>query len=298
MEEQCRRWGPHPISLALVSNLSVVAIQLALEKLGCRREYVSVKVIHSEGNAEPFPVNKLRNLAFSGVKTSHAAYVDADFLVSVNLYDSLMQKRGMLDNPKSAFVLPAFELRKLCDPKDHDCRRIHRFLIPDTKEQVLELYSEPDGVAPSITQFDSEGNRAGHNSTRYKEWLSQSNGTLIPIHCFASDRYEPYLVVQYCQDMPPFQEAFTGYGQNKLTWLWHLRHSGYSFHQVGDGFVVHYPHAKSGSFNKWNHQKQKIGRENLRVEQISKKFREWLATNVSNQSVVGDCPPLNFTALA
>lgn len=287
MEEQCRRWGAHPISLALTTDLPVKAIEIALEELGCNPNLISIKTVHETGS---YPVNKLRNLAFSGVNTSHAVYVDADFLVSTDLYQSLLDKRQALDSPKTALVLPAFELRKLCDPSDYSCRRMHAALAPDTKDEMLNLFSFPETIFPAISQFDSKGNIAGHGSTLYNEWCSQDGDELLSIDCFTSKRYEPYLVVQYCRELPPFQESFTGYGQNKLTWTWQLRHAGYSFLQIGDGFLVHFPHPKSHSFKMWKKTMNQKGRVNLQVEKLSNQFYHWLKTNVPDQSVVSDCP--------
>ena len=51
--------------------------------------------------------------------------------------------------------------------------------------------------------------------------------------------------------MPPFQEIFTGYGQNKATWILQLRRAGYAFYQVGRVFVIHFPHEESKAKEVW-----------------------------------------------
>ena len=61
---------------------------------------------------ELFPVNALRNLAISSVKTSHFMYLDVDFWPSSNLYDQLHSKDTLLalsSDPKLAVVVPAFQ---------------------------------------------------------------------------------------------------------------------------------------------------------------------------------------------
>ena len=68
----------------------------------------------------------------------------------------------------------------------------------------------------NVMVFDSK-NPHGHDSTMYDLWLAQPAGTVAPINCLKSDRYEPYLVVQHCRELPPCQEQFTGYGKNKIS---------------------------------------------------------------------------------
>ena len=84
MKQQCQRWGNHrPISIAVASHLAEPVIVKTLSKLGCRNIQVQVLIVEAD---DPYPVNRLRNLALANVRTSHAVYVDADFLVSPNLY--------------------------------------------------------------------------------------------------------------------------------------------------------------------------------------------------------------------
>ena len=143
-------------------------------------------------------------------------------------------------------------------------------------------------------------NFGGHGSTRYKEWLNQNSDELVDIPCVLSNRYEPYLVFRYCEDLPPFQNAFTGYGKNKMTWIMQLRRSGYVFSQVGTSFVVHYPHLDSKARLHWNGGEQGIqiqrpehivGKDlkRSRVDRTFVEFRTWLEQNVPDQTIVGKC---------
>ena len=100
--------------------------------------------------------------------------------------------------------------------------------FPQLKHQILDK---------KVTRFDPT-NRGGHGSTKYKEWFHQNKpegDTLLEIDCFLSNRYEPYLVFRLCQQLPPFQEQFAGYGKNKMTWVMQLRRLGYTFWQLGKG---------------------------------------------------------------
>ena len=146
-------------------------------------------------------------------------------------------------------------------------------------------------LARKVTRFDPT-NRGGHGSTRYKDWFKQNRETgdvLVEIDCFLSNRYEPYLVFRYCRELPPFQEPFTGYGKNKMTWVMQLRRVGYTFWQLGKGaFVIHYPHLDSKSRVAWNNAPAKKNDPAVewkaykrgQMDQLFVEFREWLQEKV------------------
>ena len=158
-------------------------------------------------------------------------------------------------------------------------------------------------LAHKVTRFDPT-NRGGHGSTRYKEWFKQNyddGDTLLEIDCFLSNRYEPYLVFRLCWELPPFQEAFAGYGKNKMTWAMQLRRMGYTFWQLGKGaFVVHYPHLDSKSRQSWNEappQKHNNPSSQIqwqtykrgRMDQLFVEFREWLRSEVPDNTRTPFC---------
>ena len=161
--------------------------------------------------------------------------------------------------------------------------------LTDLKQQIL---------AHKVTRFDPT-NRGGHGSTRYKDWFKQNyddGDPLLEIECFLSNRYEPYLVFRLCQELPPFQEAFTGYGKNKMTWVMQLRRMGYRFWQLGKGaFVIHYPHLDSPSRMAWNnapeHKKGAVWQDYKRgrMDQLFVEFRDWLQDEVPDETRTPFC---------
>jgi hypothetical protein len=291
MKHQCKRWGDHPISIAVGTQTSTKVITKALELLGCNTKYIKVTTVGDIESEEDYPVNRLRNVALAGVQTSHAVLMDADFVLSANAYDHLMnQKETLAADYKTALVIPVFELRSLCDATDPDCKTIHEGMLPNTKADLLELYTAP-ALDATIAQFDVKGNAVGHGSTRYLKWINQDADTLLPIECITSPRYEPYLAFRYCQDLPPFQEAFTGYGQNKLTWFQQVRRNGYRLLQLGDVFATHFPHAKSSAFRVWTQERKQhqMVKSKVKVNRIAESFGRWLEDTVPNQSVIPQC---------
>jgi hypothetical protein len=155
-------------------------------------------------------------------------------------------------------------------------------------------------------------NKGGHGSTLYPEWVRQPIGELLPIQCLKSNRYEPFVVVRYCHDLPPFQAAFSGYGKNKMTWMMQLIRSGYTLSQVGGAYLCHYPHLDSNSRQHWNEapDKLQVGTDSNpqvrkpkksdgdlqlhqykrgQVDQLFLEFRKWLEESVEDQRVVPMC---------
>mmetsp|Transcript_538 Transcript_538/g.507 ORF Transcript_538/g.507 Transcript_538/m.507 type:complete len:303 (-) Transcript_538:59-967(-) len=212
-------------------------------------------------------------MAISAVQTSHLLYVDVDFWPSTDLYDSIQAQLHALrssDNDKNninpntsqlAIVIPAFQISRVCRKETDDCRNLNIERMPAETIDLLNLLKQHQ-----ITSFDPT-NHLGHGSTLYVQWitsqLQQYTQThdienvydgIEPLPCLHSDRYEPYVVIKYCDTLPPFQQQFTGYGKNKMTWVMQLRHLGYQFLQYYNdgGFLVHYPHLDSPVRQSWN----------------------------------------------
>ena len=251
MEYHCQRWGPdNPISIAILSNQTYEEItDLLIDEYHCQGSQLTVQVLDSSLYPEnDYPVNVLRNLALRGVKTTHAVFVDVDFWESEGMYEVLMKdeiRRTLAEDWKHTLVIPAWQLFRQCE-EWVDCRDENLPYMPYSLKDLYEMLSEQRGFI-----FDPT-NKGGHGSTRYKDWLHQEPGSLLDIECLVSKRYEPFLVFRYCNELPPFQEQFTGYGKNKMTWALQLLRSGYHMSQVGGVYLVHYPHLDSKSRITWN----------------------------------------------
>jgi hypothetical protein len=214
MKRHCAGWKSD-ISLSVFTNRTKDAVEEDLVKSGCKRFSLSVLQMANYPGLGDYPVNVLRNLAISGVKTSHFLYIDSDFWLSKDTDDVLMKmdvKLAFSKDPKQAIVIPAYELHSKCKTKDLvGCRKEKISMMPQTKLDLLGRI-----VDGQVTVFDPKNPR-GHGSTMYDQWEAQGAGSVVPIPCLKSDRYEPYLVVQHCRELPPCQEQFTGYGKNKIS---------------------------------------------------------------------------------
>ena len=317
MQYHCQRWN-HKISLIVYSQndnkmtMDVLQNKLVHEYMCSPNHIDRVQLYHGHKD-EDYPVNKLRNLAISAISTTHFLYIDVDFWVSTNLNSSLItvlrekkyQSKRTKINPNEsqlAIVVPAFQIHRGCR-EYKDCRSENLQNMPDNVLDLIQSIKDRNCLP-----FDPT-NKHGHGSTMYKEWLEsqlkeQVTGIpldeMIALPCIHSDRYEPYVVVRYCDTLPPYQQEFVGYGKNKMTWIMQLQHYGYQFvHSLTNGgFLVRYPHLDSPVRHSWNDGPEMITRWKLtpkllrtvdhkldwmkykrgQVDAIFVKFRHWLQT--------------------
>ena len=216
VQYHCERWGDNPISIAVFTDRSADEIKSELVSLGCSEQNLTVQTVSKtryDPSGKEYPVNLLRNLAFSAVKTSHITYADIDFWPASDLHSILSDentKERLASDSKLATVLPVFQMNRRC--KEYkDCRSLNIPQMPKDKGELVNLIREK-----AASTFDPT-NVGGHGSTKYITWRDQKIGTFVDLPCIKSNRYEPYLTVRYCSDLPPFQEGFTGYGKNKMT---------------------------------------------------------------------------------
>jgi hypothetical protein len=298
MEHHCERYE-HEMSIAIFTNHTYQETILELDAMNCNLDRLKVRVLDaSTGYSDSdYPVNALRNLALSQVTTSHIIYIDVDFWTSEHLHDVLMSydiQQSLMEDPRLALVLPAFMLFRQCR-EWLDCRDDNLPMMPYTLSELGDMIQNKRGHL-----FDPT-NRGGHGSTLYKEWFHQEPASLEEIPCLLSNRYEPFVVIRYCRDLPPFQAEFSGYGKNKMTWMMQVIRRGYRLSQVGGAYLVHYPHLDSTSRQVWNEAPEplKVGDQgqvrkpkkndgNLhladykrgQVDQLFLEFRKWLEDSI------------------
>jgi len=280
--QHCQRWAPGRISVAVFTNQTVETMwkefSIHETRYGrCLPDQLSISVLPSENyGRDNYPVNKLRNLALQQVKTSHIMYVDSDFFVSPNLLSVLNNdtiREKFARDARLALVVPALQIPQKCEKKtEHDCRVENIQRMPHDVDELMAMVRQRQATA-----FDPS-NRGGHGSTSYMQWARMNAGDLRDIPCILSNRYEPYLAARYCRDFPPYQEAFTGYGKNKMTQIMQMRHTGYVFLQLGGVFLCHYPHPPAASLETW--------KDGIEVRKL------WLSNRTAAEETFG---PIDWT---
>ncbi|KAL3826598.1 hypothetical protein ACHAXA_010523 [Cyclostephanos tholiformis] len=313
VKHHCERWGNKPMSIVVFTDRTAADVKSGLISQGCSGESLTLQTVKKtqyDPAGTEYPVNLLRNLAMSAVKTSHILYADVDFWPSTDLYPILSNetiKDRLASDSKIAAIIPVFQMLRMCR-EYRDCREANIPRMPKHKKGLLWLIERHAAFS-----FDPT-NRGGHGSTKYKTWRKQETATFVDLPCIKSNRYEPYLVLRYCSELPPFQEGFTGYGKNKMTWAMQLRKVGYKFSQIGGAFLVHYPHLDSKSREEWNKkpevfEEKKVTHKKVthnlidrhvdeivlsqfkraRVDALFLDFKRWLNENIEDDSRTPMC---------
>lgn len=276
-DETCRRWRD-PIVVVVYLTSPEYSFD---ELMATCPQLTVVPFVARNGEKEwNYPVNHLRNLGLDVVKTSHVLVIDADFVPSEDLHQTI---RGVLENRRrqrkgaesqiapenrDAIVIPAFERVENCSK--NDCSKFLKTNSSFLPHNMNEL--QGCVKSQSCAVFQSKNNWEGHHSTQSHIWLRgdfyEENVTLVDhsisqvirrVPCFDSLRYEPYVVIRWCPSTtettpvaPYYDERFYGYGKNKIQLISHLRFLGYQFSILPDGFIVHNPHPESDAKNVWN----------------------------------------------
>lgn len=179
-------------------------------------------------SSDDYPINALRNIAVRQVKTRYMFLLDGDFQPSPDFQQKFLNfAKHFEHNPKTAFVVPAFEYIELPQKSDN---------APQTKEELLQLLHREE---PFILPFRISESSESHRNTDYWKWYRADKPYSLKAFC---DKYEPYIVLQNSKTVPLYDERFSGYGMNKVTHITELFAANYSFVVLPDIWVLHLPH--------------------------------------------------------
>ncbi len=294
MQHHCELWGASAlISVAIWTSIGKDEIVEKLKGMGCDPDFVHVQTLPSkDDSAINFPINQLRNMALRGVTTSHVLLLDVDFWESVDLFDTLnlpSVRKALSQDSKLGMVIPAFEAQDLNCGTSSNCRSQQLDIVPRDFEDLVIGLGANRTLPYDPTYFAHQG------STNYRQWMRQNRGELLDISCVSSNQYQPYVVVRRCNDLPPFQEKFSGYGRNHMEWMLHLRRLGYRLQQIGGSFVTHFPHLSSPAKLEWKNAPLRDGEIDLTrhlrgwTDNSFVEFSNWLEANVPDYSRLGRC---------
>ena len=233
--------------------------------------YLRYSGSHPSGKFQHYPVNVLRNMALRKCKTKYVMILDVDFLPSANAYKNIQKYVDLLDGKgRNALVIPAFEVD--ADVLNHDSSAIDNVRY---KRRLRELYMFDKRVRWRDTPRTRSKARAfqlmhykdGHHPTKTETWMHSSSPYIVQYKW----GYEPYVVLKH--PFPLFEESFVGYGQNKVSYAYHLAAARFSFIVVPDVFVIHVHTDKSiGVKVVSNSDKFKIDQKAIDIIKISKDF--------------------------
>jgi probable glucuronoxylan glucuronosyltransferase IRX7 len=233
--------------------------------------YLRYEGSHPSGKFQHYPVNRLRNMALHGCKTNYMLVLDVDFLPSANAYSNLQGHLHLLDDEgRNALVIPAFEV-------DADVLNSNSGAMDNVryKNRLRQLYMvdkrkrwrDTPRTLSKARAFQLMHYKDGHHPTNTEKWMH----SFKPYTVEYKWGYEPYLLLK--RPFPLFEESFIGYGQNKVSYAYHLAAARFSFIVVPDVFVIHVHTDKSiGVKVVSDSDKFKINQKAIDIIKVSKDF--------------------------
>lgn len=188
-----------------------------------KKQNVSIHLVYK--NSIHYPINMLRNIAIQQANTEYIFCMDADFVPSNILYEKLLEffsKQASSD--KIAFVVPAFELDNFNFGQ-----------MPNSKAELAGLYSKEKIKIFRLTEW-----ARGHAPTDFQQWFNASK----PYEVKMKPDFEPYVVIER-KKSPRYDERFSGFGWNKVSYIMELESARFKFLVLPFAYLVHLPHSPS-----------------------------------------------------
>ena len=186
-----------------------------------------------------YPNNQLRNIALTGVQTSHALVLDIDILPSVDL-DKLFityshVNEMVAESTNSAFILPVFESEKM---------QTNRWKIDRLQKELK------DGT---VRQFYGKLCPQCQGATQYTNWIERQSKNLdSPMDGYAVPYvpgWEPFIIMR-TDSHPKYDERFKQFGYNRMSLICELYLAGKTFYVLDKVFLIHDGFKEEENFHK------------------------------------------------
>lgn len=222
LESLCEHWDG-PLSIAIYASdaeMGAVMAHIAASPVLKKFRKLGLHVVSKGGRF--YPVNHLRNVALSNVKTPYVYLSDIDFLPMRYVYYYIKEAIRVLGMNRRALIVPAFE------------SLLYRVDFPNNKSQLISMLH-----AGKLFTFRYHVWKQGHSPTNFEYWKTAKRPYRVK---WAKD-FEPYLVVS--SNVSRYDERFVGFGWNKVSHVMELTAQGYELVVLPEAFMVHMPHAPS-----------------------------------------------------
>jgi hypothetical protein len=189
-------------------------------------KYFNLAVVLVVKQSDVYPINWMRNIGQLHAITDYIMHIDADFIPSPYLYQTILHNASFWTTMRNAaLIIPAFENMSI------------ETRIPQNKSNILAMKE-------SVQPFHIDKNPCGHGRTNYEKW--QHSDHLYEINpgnkCF--NCYEPYFVVDR-QLAPLYPETLLNRFYNKLPGFGELCHKKFQFLVHPEAYLVHIYHKRS-----------------------------------------------------
>lgn len=188
------------------------------------RRNIAVHLAFKESAHWNYPINKLRNIASKQVTNGKIFVLDVDFVPVIGLDSCLSETQGKRAlESKQLLVIAAFETQ------------LYKFAFPTSK---VELNAQLD--AGNITTFRDTIWPQGQKATNIDRWRYETEPYKVDWY----PDYEPFFVIE-ANDLPQFDERFSGFGWNKVSIVTLLAARNFTFIVEPSSFIIHMFHAPS-----------------------------------------------------
>jgi len=176
----------------------------------------------------PYPGNLLRNVAVKYARTAYIFVIDIDMLPSKHLHQAVIQSQEILHQPKTALVIPAFEVQITT-------------VIPHDKKMLLKLWLQNE-----VRPFYKNVCWKCQKYTNYERWKSITEKNIF-YQVEWHEPYEPFYIAskRYIR----YDERFEQYGYNRISQLCSMHIQGIDFKVFSDGFLIHHGFKEHSGFH-------------------------------------------------
>ena len=178
-----KRWtGPLSIALCLKpEEVEEINGRLKADHFDSRLSIVQ----YVATNPSVYPINKLRNLAISNVRTNHFWLTDLDMWPSDGLYKAILDlPSSALDDDKLAIIVPAFEIHATSCSTFEECTNQILPLFPATKKSLVKCIRTRK--CSTFRPWDQL------HDYHFSSWYLDSYTPLLtPVKCFKGNTQEP-----------------------------------------------------------------------------------------------------------
>lgn len=191
------------------------------------RRHVDVIFVRRMGgkkDSAALDINALRNIAVRGAKTTFVMMADVDMTPATNSFACFRDRAGSW----LRYLLPQGTKRVLTVPVF--VADVHH-RTPSGKSELVNLILRRSGTSYCLNS---------QRSNKVKRWYSEYEAIEIR---FTTD-FEPYGIVRR-DEYPQYDERFSGYGFNKISWAHWAELGGWRLLLLPEGFITHLNHVEN-----------------------------------------------------
>lgn len=226
LEALSRLYGGGPIMAAVVvrNEKELHMFRMIWEGKVWLRKHVSVTFVRRKERSGALAINALRNVAVQAARTEFVMMVDVDMTPATTSFECLRSVNGLWlrrllpENGKRILTPPVF----IGDVQHRPAR---------DKDELRNMLVRRAGTSYCLNS---------QRPNKIKRWYGEHE---VVETRFLTD-YEPYGIVRR-DEYPEYDERFSGYGFNKISWAYGAELAGWRIFVLPDSFLTHLNHVEN-----------------------------------------------------